>query len=119
MSNDLVPAAALAPLGHADLTAVPALIQAAGDKATNRFIEFFTANIRNPNSRRAYAQAVTRFCKWCDANGLTLGQLTPFHVAAYIEGLCQRLATPSRYYVANRTGLPAASAEMLAKVARS
>ena len=38
--------------------ASPALIAAAGERAQVRFLEFFTANIRNRNTRRAYAQAV-------------------------------------------------------------
>ena len=36
---------------------VPALIADAGEPAAWRYIEFFTANIRNPNTRRAYARA--------------------------------------------------------------
>jgi hypothetical protein len=36
----------------------PALIAAAGDQARKRFYEFFTANIRNPHTRRAYARSV-------------------------------------------------------------
>ena len=35
----------------------PALIAAAGERAQERFIEFFTANIRNRNTRRAYARS--------------------------------------------------------------
>jgi hypothetical protein len=31
----------------------PALVAAAGDRASYRFFEFFTAQIRNPNTRRA------------------------------------------------------------------
>jgi hypothetical protein len=34
----------------------PILIAAAGDRAQMRFWEFFTANIRNPNPRRAYTR---------------------------------------------------------------
>jgi integrase/recombinase XerD len=34
---------------------VPALIAADGARASYRFFEFFTAQIRNPNTRRAYA----------------------------------------------------------------
>ena len=33
---------------------VPALIADLGDEAAWRYVEFFTANIRNPNTRRAY-----------------------------------------------------------------
>jgi hypothetical protein len=34
---------------------VPALIADAGDQASWRYIKFFTANIRDSNTRRAYA----------------------------------------------------------------
>ena len=40
-----------------DTYIVPALIADAGDAAGWRYVEFFTANIRNPNTRRAYARA--------------------------------------------------------------
>jgi hypothetical protein len=40
---------------------VPALLADEGDAAGWRYVEFFTANIRNPNTRRAYAQASGRF----------------------------------------------------------
>ena len=36
---------------------VPALIADAGERPRWRYVEFFTANIRNPNTRRAYARA--------------------------------------------------------------
>ena len=36
---------------------LPALIADAGDKAALRFLEFFTVNIRNPNTRAAAAVA--------------------------------------------------------------
>jgi len=64
--------------------------------ASRRFVEFFTANIRNPNTRKAYARAASEFAAWCDLNGLhELRDLEPVHVAAYIEGLQARLAAPS------------------------
>jgi hypothetical protein len=34
----------------------PALASAAGERASYRFFEFFTAQVRNPNTRRAYAR---------------------------------------------------------------
>ena len=40
---------------------VPALIADAGEQASWRYVEFFTANIRNPNTRRAYVRACGRF----------------------------------------------------------
>lgn len=64
--------------------------------AAKRFIEFFTANIRNPHTRRAYARAVTEFAQWCErADILELPDIEPFHIAAYIETLQKRLSAPS------------------------
>jgi hypothetical protein len=40
-------------LAKAGFDQVPALIAAGGDRAAWRFVEFFTANIRNPNTQRA------------------------------------------------------------------
>lgn len=66
---------------------LPALIANESDRAGRRFVEFFTAQIRNPNTRAAYAQAVGQFLRWCDERGLTLQTLQPVAVAAYVEEL--------------------------------
>ena len=64
--------------------------------AAKRTLEFFTANIRNPNTRKAYARAVVEFATWCGERGLhELGAIEPVHVAAYVEQLQERLAAPS------------------------
>ena len=61
-----------------------------------RVFEFFAANIRNPNTRKAYAKATGEFAAWCEARGLAhLRDVQPVHVAAYIEELQQRIAAPS------------------------
>jgi integrase/recombinase XerC len=64
---------------------VPALIADAGDKASEHFLEFFAATIRNPNTRAAYVQAAAQFCRWCELHGLTLKTIRPLHFSAYIE----------------------------------
>jgi site-specific recombinase XerD len=66
---------------------VPALIANAGEHAGWRYVEFFTANIRNPHTRRAYARACGRFFAWCEGRGLTLASIRPFDVAAWVEQL--------------------------------
>jgi site-specific recombinase XerD len=77
------------------LSAVPALY-APNPEAAKRFIEYFAANIRNVNTRRAYLHAVREFAAWCGANDLEdLVDIEPIHVAAYIEQLTGRLAKPS------------------------
>jgi site-specific recombinase XerD len=75
--------------------ALPALF-APSPAAGRRYVEFFTANIRNPNTRKAYARAATEFAAWCDQAGLTeLRDIEPVHVAAYVETLQLRLSAPS------------------------
>jgi integrase len=73
---------------------VSALIADLGDQAGWRYVEFFTANIRNPHRRRAYARACARFFAWCENRGLTLTTTRPFDVASYIEGLQQQHSAP-------------------------
>jgi integrase/recombinase XerD len=64
------------------------LIADAGERTAWRFVEFFTATLRNPNTREAYARAVGRFLAWCEGWGLRhLRAITPVVVAAYIEQL--------------------------------
>ncbi len=73
-------------LARIGFDALPATIARAGDHAGRRFVEFFTANIRNRNTRLAYARAVGDFFRWCDERGLELHDVQPVIVAAYIEG---------------------------------
>ena len=75
---------------------VPALAAAAGARASYRFLEFFTAQIRNPHTRRAYARAATEFFDWLEARGVTqLAAIESVHVAAYIEQLSQARSAPT------------------------
>ena len=72
-------------LARIGLGVLPAVIADAGEQASRRFLEFFTANIRNKNTRLAYARAVAEFLDWCDGRGLRLDTIEPIAVAAYIE----------------------------------
>jgi len=76
---------------------VPAVVAAAGDKASTRFLEFFAANIRNPHTRRAYSRAVADFLAWCEVAGVpSIAHVAPLHVATWIEAQVQAgLAAPS------------------------
>lgn len=80
--------------GFADLP-IPALIAREGDRAAQRFIEFFTANIRNPNTRMAYARAVWQFMAWAEERRLPLERLNPIFISAYIEQIQQHMSPPS------------------------
>lgn len=73
---------------------LPALFQ--GTPASRRFWEFFTVNIRNSNTRRAYFKAVAGFAAWCEEKGLgDLAGVTPMHVAAYVEQLGRTHSKPT------------------------
>ena len=72
-------------LAQAGVVQLPAVIMRAGEDAGRRFVEFFTANIRNRNTRMAYARAISEFLDWCDERGVELRQIQPVTVAAYIE----------------------------------
>ena len=79
-----------------ELARLPAIIQSSGERGTRRLFEFFTANIRNANTRQAYGRACRRFFDWADQKGLRhLGAIEPVIVAAYIEELQQHVCAPS------------------------
>jgi hypothetical protein len=75
---------------------VPAMVAAAGERAARRFIDFFTANIRNPITRAAYAVAVRSFFAWLDQHGIReLGAIRTHHVSTYIETLTRAYRAPT------------------------
>src|SRR5271166_411487 len=75
---------------------LPALVAGAGDRAARRFLEYFTVNIRNRNTRVAYARAAGAFLHWCEGQGIdALGRVQPVHVAAYIELLQAKRSAPT------------------------
>src|ERR1019366_2970571 len=82
-------------LAKIGIQGVPTLFIDAGEKAWWRFIEFFTANIRNKNTREAYGRAALRFSDWCMEKKLSLHQLNPFLIAAYVEEMGTVLSPPS------------------------
>ena len=72
------------------------IVIAAGEHAQTRFWEFFAANIRNRNTRRAYAQATREFLAWCENVGVaSIADVKPLHVAAYIEQLSRKRSAPT------------------------
>jgi len=75
---------------------LPAIIITANDQAQVRFVEFFAANIRNPNTRKAYARASVDFLAWCaDRRVTALPAIQPIHVAGWIEELGRSHSVPT------------------------
>ena len=92
--------AELEPASNRELAAVqsngslPAVFLRSGG-ARRRFWEFFTANIRNRNTRHAYFVAVSRFSLWCEEHKLALESIQPIHVGAYVEHLGTLVSKPT------------------------
>jgi len=75
---------------------IPAALYAPTPKAAQRVLEFFTAQINNDHTRKAYLNATRRFAHWCAAHGLhQLDQVQAFHVAAFIKHLQGRFTPPT------------------------
>src|ERR1700736_4317118 len=74
----------------------PAPLFAPTRKAARRFLEFFTAQINNAHTRRAYLNATRRFADWCASKDIhELAQVEPLHVAAFVHALQDELSPPS------------------------
>src|SRR5271165_2370621 len=66
---------------------LPPVIARSGKRAAERLIEFFTAHLRNPNTRRAYGRVAWNFFAWIDDRNIALEGITPVHVATWVETL--------------------------------
>ncbi len=81
---------ALTPLPEGKL--IPSLIAGAGEEAAWRYVDFFTANIRNPNTRHAYARACVgfflhgnRYPILISFSSCILRTMTSFKVAVWVD----------------------------------
>lgn len=83
-----------------------------------RFLEFFAANIRNANTRRAYARAVAHFPAWCEGRGVaSVTGVQPLHVGAIHDwsepgGKTADETGPISRAEAARVGIPIAQIEV-------
>lgn len=74
----------------------PTALEGATSLARERFFEFFTAQIRNLNTRRSYVKAAVEFLAWCDAHGArSLNAITPIHVAVWVEAMTATHSAPT------------------------
>jgi hypothetical protein len=73
------------PLVRLGIDTLPTCIGMQDERTRLSFIQFFTANIRNRNTRRAYARAVKQFFEWTESRRLRLEDIDALAVAAYID----------------------------------
>jgi len=81
MSSDIIPIPRRE-ITRAGFGNLPPVIVRAGQDAAWRFVEFFTATIRNRNTRAAYAQAITQFFAWCEQHPVVIGVYIETHPGA-------------------------------------
>src|ERR1700722_10127050 len=75
---------------------LPAPLFAPTPKAAKRVLEFFTAQINNDHTRKAYLNATRRFAAWCGARGIAqLADMQPVHVAAFVKKLQGEFSPPT------------------------
>jgi site-specific recombinase XerD len=75
---------------------LPVALFAPTPAAGKRFVEFFTAQINNEHTQKAYLNATRRFAEWCEAHGLReLVDVEPFHIAAFIKDLQGKFSPPT------------------------
>jgi len=75
---------------------LPARLFTPTPKAARRVLEFFTAQVNNDHTRKAYLNATRRFAAWCESHGLhELAAVQPFHVAAFVKELQGQFTPPT------------------------
>lgn len=74
----------------------PARLFAPTPQAAKRTVEFFTAQMNNDHTRKAYMNATRRFSHWCDTRGISrLADVQPVQVAAFIKELESQFSPPT------------------------
>ena len=75
---------------------LPAILADAGEDAVTRFVEYFTAHIRNPHTRRAYFRNAISFLRWCEDRGIHQPQGHQAHHCRRLHRATPARPTPSR-----------------------
>ncbi len=91
---------------------MPALIADLGDHASWRYVEFLTANIRNLNTRRAYARATARFFAWGPDHEATIrfsgkAPRQRAHSSDGIKAMAHLVSPPPRIVINSLSRMPA------------
>jgi site-specific recombinase XerD len=96
VGNELASIPASDSLPSTGMVVLPAILTSAGNDAITRFVEYFTAHIRNPHTRRAYLRNAVTFLRWCEGRGIhSLREVRPVTVAAYVELLQKTHSKPT------------------------
>jgi len=99
MNGDMLPAV----IDRAgDWESTPRMVEQAGGNARFAWDELFSAELRNPHTRRAYLHAVRQFLYWCELHELALREITPGCVGTYYDELSASIPTKKQHLSALR-----------------
>jgi hypothetical protein len=75
---------------HRDTDERPPLIHAAGPEACAAWDEFVAGEGLKPSTQKLYRKQAVHFLRWLEAQSLGLAEVTPAHVASYLDsqGIC-------------------------------
>ncbi len=75
---------------------VPAAVASAGDVGRRAWVDFFAAQIRNRNTRQAYARAAHRLFDWLEEYGINdVVDIEPVHIAVWLEERMREASRPT------------------------
>ena len=76
---------------------VPAAVASAGETGRRAWLDFFAAQIRNRNTRQAYARAAHRLFDWLAEYGIhDVVDIEPVHIAVWLEERMREAVAPDR-----------------------
>jgi integrase/recombinase XerD len=82
-------------IARVESSSLPSIFTARPEART-RLRDFFSSHIRNPNTRRAYREAVRQFSAFCAEHDIKdLAQVEPIHVAAFVETQLKTQSKPT------------------------
>ncbi len=75
---------------------VPAAVASAGENGRRAWLDFFAAQIRNRNTRQAYARAAHRLFDWLSEYGIhDVVDVEPVHIAVWLEERMREASRPT------------------------
>ncbi len=75
---------------------VPAAVASAGETGRRAWLDFFAAQIRNRNTRKAYARAAHRLFDWLAEYGIhDVVDIEPVHIAVWLEERMREASRPT------------------------
>ena len=75
---------------------VPAAFASAGENGRRAWLDFFAAQIRNRNTRQAYARAAHRLFDWLAEYGIhDVVDIEPVHIAVWLEERMREASRPT------------------------